>query len=119
MQTSEIGAAKVLKSDNKASDTDTKACESDTEGSDTDTKAFESDTKGSEAGITASGAATKALDCNLFGLGKAEAVTCCSMLVPELLRLHMGIPAEWKLEGCRSSSQDEHPMRSDELSAEG
>ncbi len=107
MHTSEIGAAKLLVSDTKASDTDTKAFKSETKGSDTDTKAFESETKGCSA--KASGNATKAFDCGLFGLGKSEAVSCCSMLVPELLMLHMGIEADRKLEVCRSSSQDESP----------
>ncbi len=109
MQTSEIGAAKVLESDNKACDTDTKACESDTKGSDTDTKALESDTKGSEAGTKASGTATKAFDCSLFGLGVSEAISCCSVLVPEMLMLHMGIEAEWKLAVCKRIGQDESP----------
>ncbi len=108
MQTSEIGAAKFFASDTKASDTDTKAFESETKGSDTDTKAFESETKG--CSTKASGNATKAFDCGLFGLGKSEAVTCCSMLVPGLVMLHMGIEGELKLEGCRPSSQDESPQ---------
>ncbi len=95
MHTSETDAAQAFESDTNASKSDNKA-------SDTDTKAFESDTKASDT-------ATKAFDCSLFGLGRSEAINCCSMLVPELLMLQVGIEAERLLAGCRRSGQDESP----------
>ena len=116
MHTSEIGAAQAFESADKASDSETKASESDNTASDANTKAFESADKASdsenkafESGTTASGSATKAFDCSLFGLGGSEAISCCSMLVPELLMLHVGKEPERKLERCRRSGQAESP----------
>lgn len=102
MHTSETDAAQAFESDTNTSKSDNKA-------SDTDTKAFESDTTAFESDTKASDTATKAFDCSLFGLGRSEAINCCSMLVPELLMLQVGIEAERLLAGCRRSGQDESP----------